>query len=71
MDRVFLRVAEDRPDQLVTLFMAMAKQLTGDEFAHFLSDTGGWRPCFRAVMVAPKSAFIRAAVQLVRQRSWI
>ena len=70
MDRVFLRVAEDRPDQLVTLFMTMARQLSGDEFAHFLSDTGGWQPCFRAIMAAPKAAFIRAAVQLVWQRSW-
>lgn len=65
MDKVFLRVAKERPDQLEVLFMAMAQHLSGDEFAHFLSDTGGWMPALRAIMVAPKLAFMRAAVGLV------
>ena len=64
MDKVFLQVAKERPDQLEILFMAMAQRLSGDEFAHFLSDTGGWMPSLRAIMVAPKLAFIRAAVRL-------
>jgi lycopene beta-cyclase len=64
MDKVFLHVAKERPDQLEILFMAMAQRLSGDEFAHFLSDTGGYLPALRAIMVAPKLAFIRAAVRL-------
>lgn len=70
MDKVFLQVAKERPDQLEVLFMAMAQRLSGDEFAHFLSDTGGWGPSLRAVMVAPKLAFMRAAVQLAWSRPW-
>lgn len=66
MDKVFLQVAKERPDQLEVLFMAMAQHLSGDEFAHFLSDTGGWMPALRAIMVAPKLAFMRAAVGLAR-----
>jgi len=64
MDKVFLQVAKERPDQLELLFMAMAQRLSGDEFAHFLSDTGGWMPSLRAIMVAPKLAFVRAAAGL-------
>jgi lycopene beta-cyclase len=71
MDKVFLQVAKDRPDQLERLFMAMAQRLSGDEFAHFLSDTGGWMPALRAVMVAPKFAFMSAAVRLAWSRPWI
>lgn len=71
MDRVFLQVAKERPDQLQILFMAMAQRLSGDEFAHFLSDTGGWMPGLRAVMVAPKLAFMGAALRLAWARPWI
>jgi lycopene beta-cyclase len=71
MDRVFLQVAKERPDQLEILFMAMAQRLSGDEFAHFLSDTGGWMPGLRAVMVAPKLAFMGAALRLAWARPWI
>lgn len=70
MDKVFLKVTKDRPDQLETLFMAMAQRLSGDEFAHFLSDTGGWMPGLRAIMVAPKLAFMSAAFGLAWARSW-
>jgi lycopene beta-cyclase len=70
MDLVFLHVAKNQPEQLVRLFMSMATQLTGDDFAHFLSDTGGWRPCFRGVMAAPKGPFLQAALQLLWKRSW-
>ena len=64
MDKVFLHVAKEHPAQLEILFMAMAQRLSGDEFAHFLSDTGGWMPSLRAIMVAPKLTFIRAALRL-------
>lgn len=64
MDKVFLHVAKEHPAQLEILFMAMAQRLRGDEFAHFLSDTGGWMPSLRAIMVAPKLTFIRAALRL-------
>ena len=64
MDKVFLHVAKEHPAQLEILFMAMAQRLSGDEFAHFLSDTGGWMPSLRAIMVAPKLTFIRAAFRL-------
>jgi lycopene beta-cyclase len=64
MDKVFLHVAKEHPAQLEILCMAMAQRLSGDEFAHFLSDTGGWMPSLRAIMVAPKLTFIRAAFRL-------
>jgi len=64
MDKVFLHVAKEHPAQLEILLMAMAQRLSGDEFAHFLSDTGGWMPSLRAIMVAPKLTFIRAAFRL-------
>jgi len=68
MDRVFLQVAKHQPEQLVTLFMAMAQRLSGDDFADFLSDTGGWLPCWRTICAAPKWPFITAAASTWRRR---
>jgi lycopene beta-cyclase len=70
MDEVFLQVAKQQPERLVELFMAMAQHLSGDDFAHFLSDTGGWMPCWRTVRVAPKLPFMRAAAQTLWARTW-
>jgi lycopene beta-cyclase len=69
MDKVFLDVAKNQPKQLEMLFMAMAQRLSGDDFADFLSDTGGWMPCTRTVLAAPKSAFFRAALRLASGRA--
>jgi len=68
MDKVFLQVAKRQPERLIELFMAMAQRLSGDDFAHFLSDTGGWKPCWRAVLVAPKLPFLRGAAQTLLYR---
>lgn len=70
MDKVFLHVAKRHPDRLVELFMSMAQRLSGDEFADFLSDTGGWRPCWRTIYVAPKIAFLMAAANSWRDPTW-
>lgn len=70
MDEVFLNVAKRQPARLVDLFMTMAQHLSGDDFAHFLSDTGGWKPCFRTVAVAPKWPFLKAAAQTLLSRKW-
>jgi len=70
MDKVFLQVAKRHPERLVELFMSMAQRLSGDEFADFLSDTGGWRPCWRTIYVAPKIAFLMAAATSWRDPTW-
>ncbi len=70
MDEIFLLVAKQQPERLIELFMAMAQRLSGDDFAHFLSDTGGWGPCWRTVAVAPKMPFMRAAAQSLSGRKW-
>jgi lycopene beta-cyclase len=70
MDKVFLRVAKRQPERLIELFMAMAQRLSGDDFADFLSDTGGWLPCWRTIYVAPKLPFIQAAATTLLDQKW-
>lgn len=60
MDSLFLDLMRDNPVHLIQLFEAMAHSLTGDDFAHFLSDTGGWTPCLRTIVAAPKRPFLAA-----------
>ena len=63
MDGLFLDLMRDNPTSLLRLFETMAHALHGDDFAHFLSDTGGWMPCLRTVAAAPKRPFLRALWQ--------
>jgi len=68
MDAVFLEVAKAEIQMLPTLFYGMARKLNGDDFADFLSDTGGWRPNIKTILAAPKWPFIKAAARFMAPR---
>lgn len=70
MDAIFLEVAKTDIHLLPNLFYAMGRKLNGDDFADFLSDTGGWRPNIRTILAAPKWPFIKAATRLMVLRPW-
>ncbi len=48
--------------------MRMARALSGDEFARFLSGEAGWGLRLKVVMAMPKWPFIRATLRLVTGR---
>ena len=68
MDAVFLEVARKDIAVLPALFASMASNLSGDVFAQFMGDTGGWKPVWKTISAAPKPPFIRAAWRLAWQR---
>ena len=68
MDRIFLEVTKTDIRVLPELFGAMASRLSGDDFADFLSDSGGWGPLIRTILAAPKWPFIKAAGRLLVPR---
>lgn len=68
MDAVFLEVARKQMSVLPDLFASMARSLSGDTFAQFMGDTGGWMPLLQTVLAAPKRPFINAACRLAWQR---
>ena len=68
MDAVFLQVTRTDIGVLPELFGAMANRLSGDDFADFLSDSGGWNPLIRTISAAPKWPFIKAAGRLLVSR---
>ena len=70
MDAIFLEVTKADMRLLPNLFYAMARRLNGDDFANFLSDTGGWRPSIKTILAAPKWPFIKAAGKLMVSRIW-
>ncbi|RUO42042.1 hypothetical protein CWE22_07825 [Pseudidiomarina aestuarii] len=57
-DERMLSVIERDPDQLPTIFMAMAEKLTGDEFASFMSEPSAV-DLFKVMMAVPKRTFMR------------
>lgn len=63
MDAVFLRVLKGRPDLSISLFAKMAKVLTGDEFACFMSGTANAMILFKVILAMPKFVFLSAAIQ--------
>ncbi len=70
MDATFLEVTKTDIQLLPVLFGAMASRLNGDDFAAFLSDTGGWGPAMRTILAAPKWPFIKAAAKLMLPKRW-
>jgi lycopene beta-cyclase len=68
MDAIFLEVTKTDIQVLPELFGAMASRLNGDDFADFLSDSGGWGPLIRTILAAPKWPFIKAAGRLLVPR---
>lgn len=61
MDRVFLRVLTRQPHLAPTLFAVMARRLSGDEFARFMSGAGGMAIRIKMILAMPKFPFILAA----------
>ena len=65
MDAVLLSVLRHWPEQAPQLFLAMARALSGEEFARFLSGEASWRLRAKVVMAMPKLPFIRGLLRLM------
>lgn len=71
MDRLFLDVLQNHPDQAPALFMALARGVSGTELADFLSDRGGLAIAARIVKAMPSRLFLRAVLRRGRPaESW-
>ncbi len=60
MDNIFLAVIRQRPSLAPTIFTAMAQQLTGDEFALFLSGEADPQIYAKVILAMPKMPFLSA-----------
>lgn len=61
MDELFMTVLRNWPDVAAELFLRMARKLSGDEFALFLSGEANWRLRAKVVLSMPKWVFVKAA----------
>jgi lycopene beta-cyclase len=61
MDELFVTVLRNWPDVAAELFLRMARKLSGDEFALFLSGEANWRLRVKVVLSMPKWVFFKAA----------
>ena len=68
MDAVLLSVLRHWPEQAPELFLAMARALSGDEFARFLSGEANWTLRAKVVMAMPKLPFIRGVLRLMTHK---
>ena len=59
MDRIFLAVLRRWPDIAPSLFSRLAKALSGDEFAAFMSGDAGWGLRAKIILAMPKWPFVR------------
>ena len=66
MDHVFLNVIRRQPKLAPTIFIGLAKALTGDEFALFLSGKAGLKLWLKVVFAMPKGPFLFALVASIR-----
>ncbi|WP_404400151.1 hypothetical protein LG288_10050 [Idiomarina seosinensis] len=57
-DARLLHIIENRPEHLPTIFMSMAKQLSGDEFARFISSPS-FASLLKVMRSVPKQPFLR------------
>ena len=62
MDHIFLQVLKGQPNISRQLFIRMAQQISGDDMARFMNDEGGWLPCIKTILAAPKWPFLKAAI---------
>ena len=60
MDRIFLKVLRRFPGRAPGLFVAMARALSGDEMARFLSGEASLRLRLKVIMAMPKWPFLLA-----------
>lgn len=61
MDEVFVTVLQNWPNVADSLFLRIARALSGDEFALFLSGNISWRLRAKVIFCMPKWMFIKAA----------
>ena len=69
MDKVFLQVLASHPHQAISVFERMARALSGDEFATFMSGTASFKTVLKVVMAMPKWPFLKAAISPDTYRS--
>lgn len=69
MDRIFLAVISHHPHQAPKLFMKMAKALTGDEFASFMSGQAGIKTYLKIISAMPKGLFLSYAFAAFKEQS--
>lgn len=62
MDRVFLKVLKARPRLAPRLFLRMARALSGDDMARFLSGEADWGLRFKVIWAMPKLPFLLALI---------
>ena len=67
MDKIFNGVLISRPELAVSLYMRMAKALTGDQFSRFMLGEATTSDWLRVIAAMPKGAFLKQLVkQLIR-----
>ena len=59
MDSKFLRVLRNEPSSMREIFHEMARGMTGDEFARFLSDRFNIKIAAKVIYKMPKWLFLR------------
>ncbi len=62
MDDVFVTVMREWPAAAPNIFMRMARGLTGDEFALFLSGEATWPMRLKVIFAMPKWIFLRSFI---------
>jgi lycopene beta-cyclase len=62
MDEMFLAVLRDEPARAPELFMSLARRLSPDAFARFMTDRGTWRDKLRVIRALPPAPFLRQLV---------
>ncbi len=65
MDSVLLTVLKQWPEQGPTMFIRMAKALTGDQFVNFLSGDAGLWTRLKVIFAMPKWPFIKAVTKQI------
>lgn len=68
MDRVFNGVLLNRPDLAVSLYMRMAKALTGDQFARFMLGQASLSDWLRVIAAMPKMPFLKQTAELIAKQ---
>ena len=66
MDRIFIKVLRINPLIAPQIFAAMAKNLSGDEFAKFLSGEANIRLWLKVIFVMPKVPFMKAVLEIIK-----
>jgi lycopene beta-cyclase len=67
MDRLFLRVLRDQPEQAPRLFERMFQRVPGPALLRFLGDQASALDCLRLVTALPARPFLKSLVQIQRR----